>query len=103
MTYKKSLRLRKECEKILENFTYLFIFASVDFMNDVTPSGPRVRSLNKWRVARFEIQRGVAEDYVLLVCDTEIEGNIVLCNVGKYQLHSVTLQKIYLQGGELFK
>jgi hypothetical protein len=70
---------------------------------NVTPSGPRVRSLNKWQFARYEIQRGVAEDYVLMVCDTEIEGNIVLCNVGKYQRHSVTLQKIYLQGGKLFK
>jgi len=38
------------------SFTYLF-FAYVEFVNDVTSSGTRVRSLNKWRVARFEVPR----------------------------------------------
>jgi len=40
------------------SFTYLF-FASVDFVNEVTSSGMRVWSLSKWRVARFEVTRGL--------------------------------------------
>jgi hypothetical protein len=37
------------------SFTYLY-FVSVDFVSDVTSSGARVRSLNMWRVARYEVQ-----------------------------------------------
>ena len=59
------------------SFTYLF-FASVDFVNDVTSSGPRVRSLNKWWVTRFEVRRDVAED----VCwYATLKLRVILCFV----------------------
>lgn len=60
------------------SFTYLF-FASVDFVNDVNSSGPKVRSLNKWRDARFEVQRGVAEDFVCWYWTLKLR--VILCFV----------------------